>query len=89
MSCFVPILHSRHLVSLLISCVVLCCGCCQVIGQLTPTEKELMVKKLEELEASLLPGFNILNWNSLGIMEFIQVWGAGGHQGERSHKGFK
>ncbi len=49
----------------------------QVIGQLTPVEKELMVKKLEELEASLHPGFSILNWNSLGIPEFIQVWSFG------------
>ena len=32
-----------------------------------------MVKKLEELESCLQPGFNILNWNSLGIPEFIQV----------------
>lgn len=45
----------------------------QVIGQLTPIEKELMTKKLEELESSLLPGFNIYNWNSLGIPEFIQA----------------
>ena len=43
----------------------------QVIGQLTPIEKELLVKKLEELEACLQPGFLILNWNSLGIPEFI------------------
>jgi dynein heavy chain len=30
-------------------------------------------KKLEELESSLQPGFHILNWNSLGIPEFIQA----------------
>ena len=29
------------------------------------------MKKLEELEACLQPGFLILNWNSLGIPEFI------------------
>jgi len=45
----------------------------QVIGQLAPIEKELLTKKLEELESCLHPGFNILNWNSLGIPEFIQV----------------
>lgn len=43
----------------------------EVIGQLLPIEKELMKRKLEELEGSLQPGFTILNWNSLGIPEFI------------------
>ena len=45
----------------------------EVIGQLTPVERELLAKKLEELEQSLQPGFTILNWNSLGIAEFIQA----------------
>ncbi|KAL6757976.1 dynein heavy chain, N-terminal region 1-domain-containing protein, partial [Haematococcus lacustris] len=45
----------------------------QVTGQLTSIEQELMAKKLEELECSLLPGFQTLNWNSLGIPEFIQA----------------
>lgn len=42
-----------------------------VIGQLLPIECELMKRKLVELESSLQPGFTILNWNSLGIPEFI------------------
>nr|Q9SMH3.1 RecName: Full=Dynein-1-alpha heavy chain, flagellar inner arm I1 complex; AltName: Full=1-alpha DHC; AltName: Full=Dynein-1, subspecies f [Chlamydomonas reinhardtii]CAB56598.1 1-alpha dynein heavy chain [Chlamydomonas reinhardtii] len=41
------------------------------IDQLTPVERELMERKLEELESCLQPGFTILNWNSLGITEFI------------------
>ncbi|KXZ49756.1 DHC2 protein [Gonium pectorale] len=41
------------------------------IDQLTPVERELMERKLEELEGCLQPGFTILNWNSLGISEFI------------------
>lgn len=43
----------------------------QSIDQLTPVERELMERKLEELESCLQPGFTILNWNSLGITEFI------------------
>jgi hypothetical protein len=42
-----------------------------VIAQLLPIERELMKRKLDELEQSLQPGFTILNWNSLGIPEFI------------------
>ncbi|MEW5308429.1 MAG: hypothetical protein WDW38_000392 [Sanguina aurantia] len=43
----------------------------EVIHTLTPIERDLMVRKLEELEGALQPGFTILNWNSLGILEFI------------------
>lgn len=42
-----------------------------VISQLLPIESDLMKRKLDELEVSLQPGFTILNWNSLGIPEFI------------------
>eukprot|EP00798_Chlamydomonas_sp_ICE-L_P031817 gene31817-7021_t len=45
----------------------------EVINQLSPIEKELMAKKLTDLEGSLHAGFHILNWNSLGIPEFIQA----------------
>ncbi|GLI59150.1 hypothetical protein VaNZ11_000978 [Volvox africanus] len=41
------------------------------IDQLSAVERELMERKLEELESCLQPGFTILNWNSLGITEFI------------------
>ncbi|PNH08033.1 Dynein-1-alpha heavy chain, flagellar inner arm I1 complex [Tetrabaena socialis] len=43
----------------------------ECIDQLSPVERELMERKLEELEGCLQPGFTILNWNSLGITEFI------------------
>ena len=45
----------------------------EVIEQLSPIERELMAKKLSELESCLHAGFHILNWNSLGILEFIQA----------------
>lgn len=41
------------------------------IEQLSPIERELMDKKIIELNACLKPGFDILNWNSLAITEFI------------------
>ena len=34
------------------------------------SEQELLTKLLQELEDSLTPGFNVLNWNSLGIADF-------------------
>jgi dynein heavy chain len=43
------------------------------IDQLSTIEHELLAKKLQELETCLLPGFHTLNWNSLGILEFIQA----------------
>lgn len=42
----------------------------QSIDALSSVERELMERKLEELEGCLQPGFTILNWNSLGIAEF-------------------
>ncbi|KAF5830619.1 hypothetical protein DUNSADRAFT_14266 [Dunaliella salina] len=45
----------------------------EVIEQLSPIERELMAKKLSELESCLHAGFHTLNWNSLGIPEFIQA----------------
>lgn len=43
----------------------------QVISQLTAVEKNLMSQKLYNLEHCLDPGLTRLNWNSLGIKEFI------------------
>ena len=43
----------------------------EAIEQLSPIERELMDKKISELNACLNPGFDILNWNSLAITEFI------------------
>jgi dynein heavy chain, axonemal len=42
----------------------------QAIKAVPKTEEELLSKMLLELEASLDPGFNVLNWNSLGISDF-------------------
>ncbi len=43
----------------------------QSIDALSPVERELLARKLDDLEASLEPGFTIFNWTSLGITEFI------------------
>ncbi len=43
----------------------------QVLGMLTPIERQLMSVKLRDLERCLDPGFSPLNWNSLGIPDFI------------------
>lgn len=45
----------------------------QVIDLLKPVEKELLSQKLVQLERNLDPGFNTLNWNSLGVPEFTTV----------------
>jgi hypothetical protein len=39
---------------------------------LTEVERELLSEKLAELKRSLNPGFKVLNWMSLGILEFVQ-----------------
>ncbi|GMH41526.1 hypothetical protein BSKO_09436 [Bryopsis sp. KO-2023] len=43
----------------------------QVISQLSQVETTLMQQKLQQLEIALDPGFSPLNWNSLGIPDFI------------------
>lgn len=42
-----------------------------VVGVLTPTEGRLLAGKLEQLERCLDPGFSPLNWNALGIPDFV------------------
>jgi len=42
-----------------------------VINQLDSTEKKLLKTQIESLNKVLSPGFKRLNWNSLGIPEFI------------------
>lgn len=42
-----------------------------VVGMLTPTEQKLLGGKLEQLEKILDPGFSPLNWNALGIPDFV------------------
>eukprot|EP00898_Chlorokybus_atmophyticus_P006649 jgi/Chlat1/6986/Chrsp56S00523 len=42
-----------------------------VIGSISPVERTLLEVRLERLERCLDAGFSPLNWNSLGIPEFI------------------
>ncbi|KAK3281453.1 hypothetical protein CYMTET_10756, partial [Cymbomonas tetramitiformis] len=42
-----------------------------VIGLCTGVEQNLLAKRLEKLEEILNPGFSPLNWNSLGIPDFV------------------
>ena len=39
---------------------------------LSEVERELLSEKLAELKRSLNPGFKVLNWMSLGVLEFVQ-----------------
>lgn len=43
----------------------------QVVDSLNPVERELLSERTKALRAALNPGFTPLNWNSLGIPDFI------------------
>ncbi|KAJ7569126.1 hypothetical protein O6H91_01G062100 [Diphasiastrum complanatum] len=43
------------------------------IGMLTPVESKLLSSRLQNLHHVLDPGFSQLNWNSLGIPEFVSL----------------
>jgi len=43
----------------------------QVMDSLNPVERELLSERTKTLCGALNPGFNPLNWNSLGIPDFI------------------
>eukprot|EP00398_MALV-I-01_sp_L67-1_P000765 gene765-501_t len=43
-----------------------------VVDDLTPVQKKLLAKQIQKLEKCLKPGLSPLNWNSLGILEFIE-----------------
>ena len=47
------------------------------IDALTPAERTLLQHHVDELQACLRPGFVTLNWNSLGITDFIDNCGKG------------
>ncbi len=49
----------------------LTCRDAQVTEQLSGVERELLSARLAQLHHALDAGFNPLNWNSLGIPEFI------------------
>jgi dynein heavy chain len=43
------------------------------LGALTAAERSLLTQHVENLKGVLKPGFDTLNWNSLGIADFIQT----------------
>ena len=43
----------------------------QVLDRLTPVEQQLLSQRLTQLRHVLDPGFSPLNWNSLGIPDFV------------------
>ena len=43
----------------------------QVLDRLTPIEQQLLSQRLTQLRHVLDPGFSPLNWNSLGIPDFV------------------
>lgn len=47
-------------------------GYSSVLGLLDPVEKKLLSGHINDLNRVMKPGFTRLNWNSLGIPEFIQ-----------------
>eukprot|EP00958_Prasinococcus_capsulatus_P027403 scaffold5502_cov390-Prasinococcus_capsulatus_cf.AAC.6 len=44
---------------------------CEAINSLSPVERELLATRMACLQKVLGPGFDPLNWNSLGLPEFI------------------
>jgi dynein heavy chain, axonemal len=44
----------------------------EAVGSVPHTELQLLTPILEDLESSLDAGFQVLNWNSLGIADFTQ-----------------
>ena len=47
------------------------CFSLQVLDRLTPVEQQLLSQRLTQLRHVLDPGFSPLNWNSLGIPDFV------------------
>ncbi|CAE8670802.1 unnamed protein product [Polarella glacialis] len=47
------------------------------VGDLTPVQQKLLQKQIVELDKCLSPGLSPLNWNSLGIGDFIEEGNAG------------
>lgn len=44
-----------------------------VTGLLTPVERRLLVQSLKKLQHVLDPGLTQLNWNALGIPDFVHT----------------
>ena len=45
----------------------------EALGALTAAERSLLTQHVENLKSVLKPGFDTLNWNSLGIADFIHT----------------
>ena len=43
------------------------------VGDLSPVQQKLLRKQILELDKCLSPGLSPLNWNSLGITDFIEA----------------
>ena len=52
----------------------------QVIGALSPAERDLLSSKLAALARALEPGLVRLNWSSRGIDDFVSKAGAAVHE---------
>jgi len=44
----------------------------QVVGDLTDVQRNLLDRQIQALDKCLRPGLQVLNWNSLGILDFIE-----------------
>ncbi|CAJ1332260.1 unnamed protein product [Effrenium voratum] len=53
------------------------------VGDLSPVQQKLLRKQILELDKCLSPGLSPLNWNSLGIKDFIEA----GNQGITKFRG--
>lgn len=42
-----------------------------ILDELNSAEKKLLMEQIQELKRVMKPGFSRLNWNSLGIPDFI------------------
>lgn len=47
-------------------------GVGEVVGDLSAVSRTLLQKQILELDECLSPGLNVLNWRSLGILDFIE-----------------
>ncbi|CAD7925016.1 unnamed protein product [Amoebophrya sp. A120] len=44
----------------------------EVVGDMSTVQRNLLKGQLRELDACMEPGLGVLNWNSLGILDFIE-----------------
>ena len=63
-------------------CTLTTLGTAQVVGALSPPERDLLSARLAVLARSLEPGLCHLNWNSRGIADFVGKANAAVHDFE-------